>query len=100
MDLVALRCFRAVARREHISRAAEDLRVAQPSVSRTIARLEAELGVPLFERRGRRVRLNPTAPPSCAGWNAPSANSTTRGGSWPTPPGGTRAASRSPPRPC
>ncbi|MGP8297646.1 LysR family transcriptional regulator [Streptomyces inhibens] len=58
MDLLSLRYFRAVARREHISRAAEELRVAQPSVSRTIARLEAELGVPLFDRQGRAIRLN------------------------------------------
>ncbi|MGK4585631.1 LysR family transcriptional regulator [Kitasatospora sp. HPMI-4] len=58
MDLLSLRYFQAVARHEHISRAAEELRVAQPSVSRTIARLEAELGVPLFDRQGRRIRLN------------------------------------------
>ncbi|MBC9724080.1 LysR family transcriptional regulator [Streptomyces sp. TRM68367] len=58
MDLLQLRYFRTVARFEHISRAAEALRVAQPSVSRTIARLEAELGTPLFDREGRRVRLN------------------------------------------
>ncbi|MFG2223093.1 LysR family transcriptional regulator [Streptomyces sp. NPDC048644] len=58
MDLLALRYFQTVARREHISRAAEELRVAQPSVSRTIARLEAELGVPLFDRQGRTIRLN------------------------------------------
>ncbi|MEU3317192.1 LysR substrate-binding domain-containing protein [Streptomyces sp. NPDC006662] len=58
MDLLALRCFQVVARHEHINRAAAELRVAQPSVSRTVARLEAELGVELFERRGRRIRLN------------------------------------------
>ncbi|MFE6778394.1 LysR family transcriptional regulator [Streptomyces sp. NPDC057702] len=58
MDLLQLRYFRAVARFEHISRAAEELRVAQPSVSRTIARLEAELGTALFDRQGRRIRLN------------------------------------------
>ncbi|MFD8324101.1 LysR family transcriptional regulator [Streptomyces lydicus] len=58
MDLLSLRYFREVARREHISRAAEELRVAQPSVSRTITRLEAELGVPLFDRQGRTIRLN------------------------------------------
>ncbi|MFG2141204.1 LysR family transcriptional regulator [Streptomyces sp. NPDC048650] len=58
MDLLSLRCFRVVARHEHISRAAEELRVAQPSVSRTIARLEAEVGVPLFDRQGRTIRLN------------------------------------------
>lgn len=58
MDLVSLRYFQAVARHQHISRAAEELRVAQPSVSRTIIRLESELGVPLFDRQGRRIRLN------------------------------------------
>ncbi|MVO90728.1 LysR family transcriptional regulator [Streptomyces sp. p1417] len=59
MDLLQLRYFQTVARYEHISRAAEELRVAQPSLSRTIARLEAELGSPLFDRQGRRIRLNP-----------------------------------------
>lgn len=59
MDLLGLRYFQVVARLEHVSRAAEELRVAQPSVSRTIARLESELGVPLFDRRGRQIRLNP-----------------------------------------
>ncbi|MFE7192721.1 LysR family transcriptional regulator [Kitasatospora sp. NPDC057541] len=58
MDLLQLRHFRTVARFEHISRAAEELNVAQPSLSRTIARLEAELGTPLFDRQGRRIRLN------------------------------------------
>ncbi|MER5349539.1 LysR substrate-binding domain-containing protein [Kitasatospora sp. NPDC002551] len=58
MDLLQLRHFQAVARFEHISRAAEELNVAQPSLSRTIARLEAELGTPLFDRLGRRIRLN------------------------------------------
>lgn len=41
-----------------MSRAAAELRVAQPSVSRTLARLEADLGVPLFDRHGRRLVLN------------------------------------------
>ncbi|MFI1972147.1 LysR family transcriptional regulator [Streptomyces cinnamoneus] len=58
MDLLSLRYFQAVARHQHISRAAEELRVAQPSVSRTIIRLESELGVSLFDRQGRRIRLN------------------------------------------
>ncbi|MFE5854702.1 LysR family transcriptional regulator [Streptomyces sp. NPDC056500] len=59
MDLLQLRYFQTVARYEHMSRAAQELRVAQPSLSRTIARLEAELGSPLFDRQGRRIRLNP-----------------------------------------
>ncbi|MGW5419029.1 LysR family transcriptional regulator [Streptomyces sp. NPDC003943] len=57
MDLHALRQFAVVARLEHLSRAAEELRVAQPSLSRTVARLEHELGTPLFDRAGR-LRLN------------------------------------------
>ncbi|WP_225835298.1 LysR family transcriptional regulator [Streptomyces sp. NK08204] len=58
MDLLQLRYFQAVARYEHISRAAEELHVAQPALSRTIARLEADLGTLLFDRQGRRIRLN------------------------------------------
>ncbi|MBT2440194.1 LysR family transcriptional regulator [Streptomyces sp. ISL-36] len=57
MDLNMLTQFLAVARLEHLSRAADELRVAQPSLSRTIARLENELGTPLFDRAGR-LRLN------------------------------------------
>ena len=57
MDLNALKQFLVVARLEHLSRAADELRIAQPSLSRTIARLESELGAPLFDRAGR-LRLN------------------------------------------
>ncbi|MEU5725933.1 LysR substrate-binding domain-containing protein [Micromonospora sp. NPDC047738] len=59
MELNSLRQFLVVARLEHLSRAADELRVAQPSLSRTIARLESELGMPLFDRSGR-LRLNAT----------------------------------------
>jgi len=52
-----LRQFVAVAREEHMTRAAELLGVPQPTLSRSIARLEAELGVPLFARPGRSIRL-------------------------------------------
>ncbi|MEU9497477.1 LysR family transcriptional regulator [Streptomyces sp. NPDC048196] len=57
MDLHSLRQFVVVARLEHLSRAADELHVAQPSLSRTIARLENELDTPLFDRAGR-LRLN------------------------------------------
>lgn len=52
-----LRQFVAAGREEHMTRAAELLGIPQPTLSRSIARLEAELGVPLFTRPGRSVRL-------------------------------------------
>ena len=52
-----LRQFVAVGREEHLTRAAELLGVPQPTLSRSIARLEAELGVPLFSRPGRSLKL-------------------------------------------
>jgi DNA-binding transcriptional LysR family regulator len=58
MDLLQLCYFQAVARHQHVSRAAAELRIAQPSLSRALARLEADLGVPLFDRHGRRLVLN------------------------------------------
>jgi DNA-binding transcriptional LysR family regulator len=58
VDLLQLRYFQAVARHQHMGHAAADLRVAQPSLSHAIARLEADLGVPLFDRQGRRLALN------------------------------------------
>jgi DNA-binding transcriptional LysR family regulator len=57
MELNWLKQFLVVARLEHLSRAADELHIAQPSLSRTIARLESELGTPLFDRSGR-LRLN------------------------------------------
>ncbi|MFE6686294.1 LysR family transcriptional regulator [Streptomyces sp. NPDC057743] len=49
--------FVAVARSQHVTRAATELGVPQPTLSRTIARLEADLGVQLLSRHGRSVRL-------------------------------------------
>ncbi|MGW1991007.1 LysR family transcriptional regulator [Embleya sp. NPDC001921] len=49
--------FAAVAREEHITRAAAGLGVPQPTLSRTMARLEADVGVPLLARTGRGVAL-------------------------------------------
>ncbi|MDQ0205024.1 LysR family transcriptional regulator [Pectinatus haikarae] len=58
MDLIQLKYFQVVAQLENVTRAAEELHIAQPSLSNTIRRLEKSIGVPLFERQGRRIRLN------------------------------------------
>lgn len=57
MDLRQLEIFLEVARRLNFTRAAQSLGIAQPAVSQMIARLEAELGMELFDRRKREVRL-------------------------------------------
>ena len=57
MELRHLTYFVAVAERLNFSRAAEDLHVAQPAISQQVRRLERDLGVPLFDRVGKRVRL-------------------------------------------
>lgn len=59
MELSQLYYFRTTAELEHFTRAAAALHIAQPSLSKAISNLESELGVPLFEREGKRVRLNP-----------------------------------------
>ena len=57
MELRHLRYFEAIARLGHVSRAARELHLAQPSLSKQLRVLEAELGVALFDRVGRRVEL-------------------------------------------
>jgi len=57
MELRQIAYFVAVVDHGGFGRAAAALRVAQPSLSEGIRRLESDLGAPLFERRGREVRL-------------------------------------------
>lgn len=58
MDLLQLKYFQKVARLEHMTQAANQLSIAQPSLSQMIIRLEDELGVSLFDRQGRQIQLN------------------------------------------
>ncbi|KAA8787876.1 LysR family transcriptional regulator [Paenibacillus amylolyticus] len=58
MELLQLHYFLTVARLEHMTEAARMLHVTQSSLSKTIQRLEEDVGVPLFDRTGRKLRLN------------------------------------------
>ena len=57
MELRHLRYFVSVAEQGSVSKAAQQVHVSQPALSRQIRDLEAELGVQLFDRVGRRVEL-------------------------------------------
>src|SRR5260370_27601521 len=57
MELHHLRYFVAIADRLSFSRAAAELELTQPSLSRQMRDLEQELGAPLFNREGRRISL-------------------------------------------
>lgn len=58
MELLQLRYFQTIARLEHMTNAAKELHVSQPALSKTIHTLEKELGVSLFDRKGRMIKLN------------------------------------------
>lgn len=57
MDFDQLRYFLRVAERQNFTRAAEDLEISQPALSRSIQKLEEELGQPVFERKARSLSL-------------------------------------------
>jgi DNA-binding transcriptional LysR family regulator len=58
MEYTQLKYFQTVARLENISQASKELHVTQPNLSKSIARLEEELGVKLFEHRKGKIVLN------------------------------------------
>ncbi|WP_189930617.1 LysR family transcriptional regulator [Streptomyces sulfonofaciens] len=57
LDLRLVRCFTTVASHLHYGRAAAELRIAQPSLSRQISRLEAQVGTRLLDRSRQGTRL-------------------------------------------
>ncbi len=57
MDIAALQAFTAVAELASFSDAAEQLHLTQPAVSKRVQQLENDLGLPLFDRIGRKVSL-------------------------------------------
>src|SRR5438477_10200485 len=85
MELRHLRYFAAVAEAGNVSRAARQLRVTQPALSRQIQDLERDLACRLFDRIGRRIVLTKDGDYSWSG----------RGGFWrtPTPCGSVRELS-------
>lgn len=57
MNLNYLQYFRVLAQSEHYTHAANMLNISQPSLSHAIAALEKELGIYLFEKQGRNIKL-------------------------------------------
>ncbi|MFC0524532.1 LysR family transcriptional regulator [Pontibacillus salicampi] len=57
MDIRKLRYFYTIAQEKQITRAAKRLHIAQPPLSQQLKQLEGELGIPLFERNGKKLEL-------------------------------------------
>ena len=60
MELRELRYFLAVAQKGNITKAAESLYLAQPSLSKQMQNLEKEIGLPLFVRGSRTIGFTET----------------------------------------
>lgn len=58
MNLLHLQYFCAIAKEENISRTAEKLNIAQSALSKALSSLEADLGIHLFDRVGKYIKLN------------------------------------------
>ncbi|MBW7460997.1 LysR family transcriptional regulator, partial [Paenibacillus sepulcri] len=57
MEIRQLEYFAAICQEKHFTRAAEKLNVTQPTLSHQIKALEDELGVPLFDRIGKKIAI-------------------------------------------
>lgn len=58
MELSQIFYFSKIAKGENIAQAAKELYISQSTLSRSISKLEEELGVHLFERTGNKIRIN------------------------------------------
>lgn len=58
IDFLQLRYFQVVAKHQHLTKAAAELNITQPALSKMIAKLEDHLGCQLFDRKGRQIHLN------------------------------------------
>ncbi len=58
MELKQIEYFLRLAQTQHVSQTADLLNISQPTLSKSLASLERELGLPLFDRVGHRLRLN------------------------------------------
>ncbi|MGH3638048.1 MAG: LysR family transcriptional regulator, partial [Myxococcota bacterium] len=59
MHLEELQWFVVLAETEHVTDAAAELGISQPTLSRALARFEDQAGTQLFDRINRRLQLNP-----------------------------------------
>lgn len=57
MELMQLKYFLEVASSQHMTKSAEKLHIAQPALTQAIHRLQDDIGVPLFEAKGRNIVL-------------------------------------------
>jgi LysR family transcriptional regulator, transcription activator of glutamate synthase operon len=58
VNIEELQWFVTLAEIEHVTDAAAELGISQPTLSRALSRLEAQVGAPLFDRLNRRLQLN------------------------------------------